>query len=93
MSSGGEPGTGGDPGQPQPFTLDLEQFGEMRAPAPTRRVGADGLNSGLWRALAEKIGLPLDEIKIIMLNGKRVELDAPVADNDRLAYFPAVGGG
>ena len=43
--------------------------------------------------LAEKIGLPLQDIKITMLNGKRVELEATIADGDRVAFFPAVGGG
>ena len=43
--------------------------------------------------LAEKLGLPLQDIKIIMLNGKRVEPEAQVADGDRVGFFPAVGGG
>lgn len=43
--------------------------------------------------LAQKIGLPLNEIKIVMLNGRRSELDSLVRDGDRIGYFPAVGGG
>jgi len=43
--------------------------------------------------LAEKIGLPLDDIKIIMLNGRRVAPEATVSNGDRVAFFPAVGGG
>ena len=44
-------------------------------------------------ALAEKIGLPLEEIKIIMLNGRHAKLEQTVSDGDRVGYFPAVGGG
>ncbi len=44
-------------------------------------------------ALAERLGLPLPEIKIVMLNGRRAELDELVRDGDRCAFFPAVGGG
>lgn len=44
-------------------------------------------------ALAEKIGLPLSEIKIIMLNGRHAGPDQTVNDGDRVSYFPAVGGG
>ena len=43
--------------------------------------------------LAEKIGLPLNEIKIVMLNGRHASPDQPVNDGDRVGYFPAVGGG
>lgn len=44
-------------------------------------------------ALAEKIGLPLAEIKIVMLNGRHANLEQTVNDGDRVSYFPAVGGG
>jgi len=43
--------------------------------------------------LAEKIGLPVREIKIVMLNGRHADLEQMVHDNDRVGYFPAVGGG
>jgi len=43
--------------------------------------------------LAEKIGLPLREIKIIMRNGRHAGLEETVNDGDRVGYFPAVGGG
>lgn len=45
------------------------------------------------RELAERIGLPLAEIKIVMINGRQSNLDAPVHDGDRVGVFPAVGGG
>ncbi len=44
-------------------------------------------------ALAQKIGLPLDEVKIIMINGRLAERESLVHDGDRIGYFPAVGGG
>ena len=59
---------------------------------------ADGLNlevSGLTTAgdLAQRLNLPLSEIKIVMINGRRLELTTPINDGDRVGYFPAVGGG
>lgn len=45
------------------------------------------------RDLAVKLRLPLDEIKIVMVNGRRVSLEQIVQDGDRVAFFPAVGGG
>lgn len=44
-------------------------------------------------ALAEKIGLPLEDIKIIMVNGRHATLEQTVNNGDRVSYFPAVGGG
>lgn len=43
--------------------------------------------------IAQQLGLPLAEIKFIMLNGHSNALEAIVQPNDRLAFFPAVGGG
>lgn len=43
--------------------------------------------------LARSLGLPPEEIKIVMINGRQRELACPVRDGDRVAYFPAVGGG
>ena len=43
--------------------------------------------------LAETIGLPVGEIKIVMRNGRHAGLEDILADGDRVGYFPAVGGG
>ena len=43
--------------------------------------------------VASKLGIPLAEIKIIMVNGQHGLPDSPLKDNDRVAFFPAVGGG
>lgn len=43
--------------------------------------------------LADRLNLPREEIKIIMLNGRHASFDASVTNADRIAYFPAVGGG
>lgn len=45
------------------------------------------------KALAALIGIPRAEIKIVMVNGRQSALSATVHDGDRVAYFPAVGGG
>jgi sulfur carrier protein ThiS len=43
--------------------------------------------------LAESIGLPVRDIQIIMHNGRHAGFEQVVHDNDRVGYFPAVGGG
>lgn len=57
---------------------------------------------GLWveagpavtaKTLAGQVGLPLEAIKIIMVNGAHAEFETLIKDGDRVGYFPAVGGG
>ncbi len=43
--------------------------------------------------LRDLLGLPADEVKIIMRNGLQVEPEDVVQDGDRIAYIPATGGG
>ncbi len=38
-------------------------------------------------------GIAPEAVVIIMVNNTRTDLDAPLADGDRLALFPAVSGG
>ncbi len=39
------------------------------------------------------LGLAPEEVKIILVNGVSGEIDTALAPGDRLALFPAVGGG
>jgi sulfur carrier protein/molybdopterin synthase sulfur carrier subunit len=62
------------------------------------REDADGLTTvrdrGTVRALAETLGLPLDQVRIITVNGRQVFLDEPLSDGDEVLIFPpAFGGG
>ncbi len=43
--------------------------------------------------LASRLGIPAAEIKIVMINGRQGDLRNAVTEGDRIAYFPAVGGG
>lgn len=43
--------------------------------------------------LAQHLGLPLQDIKIVMVNGRQQKAGDLLRDGDRVAYFPAVGGG
>lgn len=43
--------------------------------------------------LAQRLGIPPVDLKLVFINGAHVELDAELADGDRVGLFPAVGGG
>lgn len=40
-----------------------------------------------------ELGIPLEETKLIFINGKKQELDHGLSQGDRVGIFPPVGGG
>ncbi|MDL2207904.1 MoaD/ThiS family protein [Desulfovibrio sp. OttesenSCG-928-M16] len=60
---------------------------------PAGGLAVDLADGATVRNLALHLGLPLEEIKITMVNGRHASLDTPLSDTDRVAFFPAVGGG
>ena len=46
------------------------------------------------RALAEYLGLPMERVKIVTVNGKQGDLETLLSENDLVYIFPpAIGGG
>lgn len=45
------------------------------------------------RDVAVSLGIPEEEIKIIMVNGIGSKLETILQGNERVAFFPPVGGG
>jgi sulfur-carrier protein len=44
-------------------------------------------------ALMARLGVPAEEVKLIFVNGKRVNPDRVLVDGDQVGLFPPVGGG
>jgi len=45
------------------------------------------------RGLADLLGIPPEEVKLIMVNGRSGEWDTSLEGDERVALFPPVGGG
>lgn len=45
------------------------------------------------QGVVSRLGIPLEELKLVFVNGNHAELSKPLADGDRVGLFPAVGGG
>jgi molybdopterin converting factor small subunit len=45
------------------------------------------------RDVVVEAGVRPEDVYIVILNGTRVDLAAPLTDGDRLGLFPAVSGG
>lgn len=43
--------------------------------------------------ISEQLGIPVEDVAIIMINGRGASVDAPLQAADVLALFPPVGGG
>jgi molybdopterin converting factor small subunit len=43
--------------------------------------------------LALRLNLPLEEIKIIMINGRREKPESMIKNGDRVGFFPSIAGG
>jgi sulfur carrier protein ThiS len=58
---------------------------ELKMEIPTRTSLAE---------LLQRLHLPADEVALVVVNGKQVELDeAYICDADRVQLFPPIGGG
>ena len=54
----------------------------------------DMKDHGTVRDLAEQLGLPIKLVRIITVNGKQVDLDTGLCEDDKIYVFPpALGGG
>ncbi len=43
--------------------------------------------------LIDRLGLPFQEVTLIMVDGRRQEADFVLQGNERLGLFPPIGGG
>ena len=77
--------------------IEVRVFATLRKYVPELGVGepktAELPEGATFEDLREILGLPLEEIKVIMRNGLQTDMDEIIEDGDRIAYVPAVGGG
>jgi len=45
------------------------------------------------KQVLRSMNIPEEDAAIIMINGRSVDIDTPLKDEDVLALFPAIGGG
>ena len=43
--------------------------------------------------LRDLLGLPADQVKVVMRNHLQADLDEEIRDGDHIVFFPAVAGG
>jgi molybdopterin converting factor small subunit len=77
--------------------VELRVYATLRKYLPDQPLGEGTLfrfEPGTSVAgLLEQAGVPLDQVKIIMVNNRHTGPEHVLADGDRVAAFPPVAGG
>ncbi len=77
--------------------VEVRVFATLRRYLPELGIGepkvVDVPESTTAGELCRLLGIPLEEVKVIMRNSRQVEPDEVLADGDRVAFIPHVGGG
>ena len=81
--------------------LEIKCFATLASYEP-RGDAAAGVKEGMLAGMPENatvaevmesLGLPVDDVKIIFVNGIHAEPQTALKNGDRVGFFPAVGGG
>jgi molybdopterin converting factor small subunit len=73
--------------------IDLRLFVTLAKYLPENSDSFDIPEHTTVETLILDIGIPLERVKLIFVNGKRQDSNYPLKHNDRLGLFPPVGGG
>lgn len=77
--------------------VNVHVFATLRRYVPEQGIGQPlemDVEPGTTLAdIQDRLGLPDNEVKVVMRNGLQAELSDTVQDGDRIAYIPAVAGG
>jgi hypothetical protein len=74
------------------LAVDIEIFGQLLPGQPRRRT-LEIQGPAVARDLAIGLGLDLEEIGLISIDGVQSELDDTVQPTSRLCFFPYITGG
>ena len=74
-------------------TVQIKLFASLRrmAPDPDSRFPIE-VGTTIQEVL-DRLGVPLNEAKLIFINGRRGELNSSLKGGERVGVFPPVGGG
>jgi len=77
--------------------VEVRLFATLRRCAPALGVGESlklTVDPGTTIAdLRDQLGLPPEEVRVVMRNNLQADLNDQVGDGDRIAFVPAIAGG
>ena len=72
--------------------ITVKLFASLRNGREKEQVTEIGERAAV-QDLVKYLNIPMDQVAIIMINGRRAEIDAILEDEDTVAFFPPIGGG
>jgi molybdopterin synthase sulfur carrier subunit len=83
--------------KPKPMQVEVRVFATLRRYQPDMKVGEALIMQvepgTTLDQLRVRLGLPQEEVAVIMRNNRQVNPEDEVNANDRIAFIPAVAGG
>ncbi|MCP3875922.1 MAG: MoaD/ThiS family protein [Desulfobacteraceae bacterium] len=73
--------------------IDLNFFATLSEYLPEKNDCYEVFEDLSVEKLITDLGVPLDTVKLIFINGKREKLSYQLKNGDRVGIFPPVGGG
>lgn len=77
--------------------VDVIVFATLRRYLPELKIGQEKVltvpEGTTLDDIREELGLPAEEVKVIMRNNRQADPSEAAEDGDRIAYIPAVAGG
>ena len=73
--------------------IDLKCYATLAPLTPDNATAFPIKDGETIQALAERLTIPIEEVKIVFVNGQAATLERVLADGDRVGIFPPVGGG
>ncbi len=77
--------------------IEVAAFANLRRYLPELKLGQtrslDITPGTTARQVAEQLGLPVDEVQVVMRNHAHATLDDILEEDDRLVFIPLIDGG
>ena len=72
--------------------LVVKLFASLRA-GRAKEIIIELSRASTPKAIIKELNIPEEDVAIIMINGRRSEIDTQLKENDTVSLFPPVGGG
>jgi len=73
--------------------IELKLFASLKAYLPQEAERFPITSGESAEALIKRLGIPLDDVKLIFIDGIRADISSALWGGERVGVFPPVGGG
>ncbi len=74
--------------------VEVNLYANLACYMPYEKRGSMKISEGATiMTLLNQLNVPINDIKLIFLNGIRANVDEVLKDGDKIGIFPAIGGG